>query len=84
MFPFVGASAGVSGTRVRTTVNGNEVDSGPRWDTSGEIRVGIMVPVARNFAIAAQVALPFYDTGGEDPYVPTTVLLSVGVATFLY
>ena len=82
-FPFVGASVYGSVSRSRTTWDGSEVGAGTFRSAHADLRAGVMVPIARNFAIEAQLTVPVYDSPGDSPF-GSTLFLSAGVATFLY
>lgn len=84
LFPFIGATARVQGSWSRTSTDGSESGTGSRLDFFSETRAGVMVPVARNVGIEAQVVLPVFDTFGGGSFNRTHVFLMVGVSTFLY
>lgn len=82
-FPFVGASVYGSVSRSRTTRDGSDLGARTFRSAHADLRAGVMVPIARNFAIEAQLTVPVYDSPGDSPF-GNSLYLSAGVATFLY
>ena len=81
VYPFVGAAVYGDWSRSWSGVVGQPLNSGAYWGLSGSARAGVMVPVARNVSIEAQVYGSVYDL---DPRLDGNVGFSAGISTFLY
>lgn len=81
VYPFVGAGAFGYVSRSRQTTDGRRGDATVYSSLAGSARVGLMVPVARNVSIEAQIGGSLYDLS---PRVRGDVGFSAGIATFLY
>lgn len=81
MYPFVGAGAFGLVSRSTVTREGVPADRSTYRSLAGSARVGVMVPVARNVSIEAQVVGAVYNLS---PRVSGNVGFSAGIATFLY
>lgn len=81
VYPFVGAGASGRVNRSTQTRDGERDDVSVYRSLAGSARVGLMVPVARNVSIEAQVVGGVYDLS---PSVQGNIGFSAGIATFLY
>lgn len=81
-YPFVGVSAQGSWQRYSSGLIGEAPTTGSGWSLGGGARAGVMVPVARNVSIEAQVIGNLYDDGNGG--VDGNVGFTAGIATFLY
>lgn len=81
VYPFVGAGAyGVVSHSTQTREGRPDAES-TYTSLAGSVRVGLMVPVARNVSIEAQVVGSVYDLSSG---ARGDVGFSAGIATFLY
>ncbi len=81
VYPFVGAGAFGVVSRSTQTRAGQPDDESTYRSLAGSARAGLMVPVARNVSIEAQVIGSVYDLSTR---ARGTVGFSAGIATFLY
>lgn len=81
LYPFVGASAFGYASRSTSGPVGQPRTTDSYSRLAGSARVGVMVPVARNVSIEAQLVGSVFDLS---PRVRGGVGFSAGIATFLY